>query len=386
MSVRYCGAVLAGVSLMSMGCAQVQSHLESHMADQHGAASSSFGKTPAGEAVDLYTLKNAKGMEADISTYGGVVVSLKVPDRDGKMGDVVLGFDDFKGYLLPPPYFGALVGRYGNRIGHAKFTLDGKEYTLAKNDGDNTLHGGLRGFDKRIWTAKALSGSSLELKYLSKDGEEGFPGNLSATVVYTVTDDNALKIDYTATTDKDTVLNLTNHSYFNLAGEGNGDILEHRVMIDADRYTPVDKGLIPTGELAKVEGTPLDFRQAHAIGERIDAKNQQLAFAKGYDQNFVLNHPGDGSAVAARVTEPKSGRVMEVLTTQPGLQFYTGNFLDGTIKGKGGKVYAKHAAFCMETQHFPDTPNKPSFPTAELKPGETYHYTTTYRFSTEAGK
>ncbi len=345
-----------------------------------------FGKTPTGETVSLYTLKNAKGMEADISTYGGVLVALRVPDRGGKTGDVVLGFDDFKGYLLPPPYFGALIGRYGNRIGHGKFTLDGKEYQLAKNDGDNTLHGGLKGFDKVLWSAKPVGASSLELKYLSKDGEENFPGNLSVTVVYTVTEDNGLKLEYTATTDKDTVLNLTNHSYFNLAGAGNGDILKDTLMIDADRFTPVDKGLIPTGELKKVEGTPFDFRQAHAIGERIDQKDQQLVFAKGYDQNFVLNHPGDFSVVAARVTEPTSGRVIEVFTTEPGLQFYTGNFLDGTIKGKGGKTYAKHAALCMETQHFPDSPNKPNFPTVVLKPGATYHTMTMYRFSTDAGK
>ena len=385
MSVRYSVAVVFGVFLMSLDCSHIQSHLESHMSSGQ-QASTPFGKTPAGEAVDLYTLKNAKGMEAAISTYGGVVVSLKVPDRAGKMGDVVLGFDDFNGYLLPPPYFGALIGRYGNRIGHGKFTLDGKEYDLAKNDGDNTLHGGLKGFDKRIWTANLVSPSSLELKYVSKDGEENFPGNLSTTVVYSVTEDNGLKIEYTATTDKDTVLNLTNHSYFNLAGEGQGDVLSHSLMINADRYTPVDKGLIPTGELAKVEGTPFDFRQPHKIGERIDAKNQQLVFAKGYDQNFVLNHPGDFSAVAARVSEPTSGRVVEVFTTEPGLQFYTGNFLDGTIKGKGGKVYAKHAALCMETQHYPDSPNKPSFPTAVLKPGATYHTRTMYRFSTDAGK
>jgi aldose 1-epimerase len=377
--------VVMAAALLTSNCS---SNKEGAMSEKSAQpeAMREFGKTPTGETVDLYTLKNAKGMEADISTYGGVVVSLKVPDRSGKMGDVVLGFDDFKGYLLPPPYFGALVGRYGNRIGHAKFTLDGKEYNLAKNDGDNTLHGGLIGFDKRIWTAKPLSSSSLELKYLSKDGEENFPGNLATTIVYTVTDDNALKIDYTATTDKDTVLNLTNHSYFNLAGEGQGDILGNRLMIDADRYTPVDKGLIPTGALANVAGTPLDFRQSHAIGERIDAKDQQLEYAKGYDQNFVLNNPGDFSTAAVKVSEPTSGRVMEVFTTQPGVQFYTGNFLDGKIHGKGGKVYAKHAALCLETQHFPDSPNKPNFPTAELKPGETYHYTTMYRFSTDSGK
>ena len=341
-----------------------------------------FGTTPSGETVELYTLKNAKGMEADISTYGGVVVALKVPDRSGKLGDVVLGFDDFKGYLIPPPYFGAIIGRYGNRIAHARFTLDGVEYKLAKNDGDNSLHGGTRGFDKVLWKAQQGPGNSLELTYLSKDGEEGYPGNLSVKVVYTVTDNNELKIDYTATTDKDTVLNLTNHSYFNLKGEGNGNILGHEVMINADKFTPIDKGLIPTGELRSVAGTPFDFRQPHTIGERINENNEQLVLAHGYDDNFILNRTGPGLSLAARVTEPSTGRVMEVLTTQPALQFYTGNFLDGTIHGKGGKVYGRRSAFCMETQHYPDSPNQPSFPSTELKPGETYHETTVYRFST----
>ena len=341
-----------------------------------------FGTTPSGETVELYTLKNAKGMEADISTYGGVVVALKVPDRSGKLGDVVLGFDDFKGYLIPPPYFGAIIGRYGNRIAHARFTLDGVEYKLAKNDGDNSLHGGTRGFDKVLWKAQQGPGNSLELTYLSKDGEEGYPGNLSVKVVYTVTDNNELKIDYTATTDKDTVLNLTNHSYFNLKGEGNGNILGHEVMINADKFTPIDKGLIPTGELRSVAGTPFDFRQPHTIGERINENNEQLVLAHGYDDNFILNRTGPGLSLAARVTEPSTGRVMEVLTTQPALQFYTGNFLDGTIHGNGGKVYGRRSAFCMETQHYPDSPNQPSFPSTELKPGETYHETTVYRFST----
>lgn len=340
-----------------------------------------FGKTPSGETVELYTLKNAKGVEADIMTYGGVVVSLKVPDRSGALADVVLGFDDFAGYLLPPPYFGALIGRYGNRIGHALFTLDGVEYKLAKNDGDNSLHGGTRGFDKVLWKARPLDPQSLELTYLSKDGEEGYPGNLSVTVVYTITDNNELKIDYTATTDKDTVLNLTNHSYFNLAGQGEGDILSHQITINADRFTPVDKGLIPTGELRNVEGTPLDFRQPHAIGERINSTDEQIVLGRGYDHNFVLNRTADGLSLAARVTEAKSGRVMEVLTTQPAIQFYTGNFLDGSIRGKGGKVYGKRSALCLETQHYPDSPNHPDFPTAELKPGERYHTTTVYRFS-----
>jgi aldose 1-epimerase len=262
-----------------------------------------FGKTPSGETVELYTLKNAKGVEADISTYGGVLVSLKVPDRGGALGDIVLGFDDFKGYLLPPPYFGAIVGRYGNRIAHARFTLDGIEYKLAKNDGDNSLHGGTRGFDKVLWKAKPGNGQSLELTYLSKDGEEGYPGNLSATVVYTLTDNNELKIDYNATTDKDTVLNLTNHSYFNLAGQGEGDILAHQLTLNADRYTPVDKGLIPTGELRSVEGTPFDFRQPHTIGERIGSRDEQIVLGGGYDHNFILNRTADGLSLAARVTE-----------------------------------------------------------------------------------
>jgi aldose 1-epimerase len=356
-----------------------------------GGNSRQFGKTAAGETVELYTLKNTKGAEADISTYGGVIVSLKVPDRSGVPGDIVLGFDDFDGYLKPPPYFGAIIGRYGNRIAHGKFTLDGVDYTLAKNDGENSLHGGKRGFDKVVWkvngmgriTTKELSGEFLNLTYISKDGEEGYPGNLSTRVTYTLTDNNELQIDYKATTDKDTVLNLTNHSYFNLAGQGEGDILAHQVTIHADRFTPVDKGLIPTGELRSVDGTPFDFRQPHAIGERINSGDEQLVIAKGYDHNWVLNRSGDALFPAAKVTEAKFGRVMEVLTTEPGLQFYTGNFLDGTMRGK---VYGPRAAFCMETQHFPDSPNQPSFPSVVLKPGSEYHTTTIYRFSTDASR
>jgi len=361
--------LLAASTIMTTNCSS------------NNVASREFGKTPSGETVELYTLKNAKGVEAAISTYGGVVVSLKVPDRAGALGDIVLGFDDFKGYLIPPPYFGAIVGRYGNRIAHAQFTLDGVDYKLAKNDGDNTLHGGKRGFDKVLWKAKPGPGQSLELTYLSKDGEEGYPGNLSVTVVYTLTDDNELKIDYTATTDKDTVLNLTNHSYFNLAGQGEGDILGHELTLNADRYTPVDKGLIPTGELRSVEGTPFDFRQPHAIGERIGSNDEQMVLGGGYDHNFVLNRSGDGLSLAAKVTAAKSGRVLEVLTTEPAIQFYTGNFLDGTIHGKGGKVYGRRSAFCLETQHYPDSPNHPAFPSTELKPGQTYHTTTVFRFS-----
>ena len=338
-----------------------------------------WGTTPDGQTVELYTLRNSKGAEARIMNYGGVLVSLKVPDRTGALGDVVAGLDSFQDYLKPPPYFGAIIGRYGNRIGNARFTLNGVEYNLSKNDGQNSLHGGARGFDKRLWQATPLSPQSLELKYRSADGEEGYPGNLDVTVKYTLTDANELRIDYSATTDKETVVNLTNHSYFNLAGEG--DILAHEVMINADRFTPIDKGLIPTGELKDVTGTPFDFRTATPIGKRIEQKDQQLIFAGGYDHNWVLNRTGNGLEMVAKVSDPKSGRMMEVLTTQPGLQFYTGNFLDGTLKGKG-RTYARRSAFCMETQHFPDSPNKPSFPSTVLKPGSVYQSTTVYRFAT----
>jgi aldose 1-epimerase len=350
-----------------------------------GLKKSAFGKTKDGQPVGIYTLTNTGGMEVAITNYGGVVVSIKTPDRSGKFADVVLGFDTFDAYLNNTPFFGALVGRYGNRIAKARFTLDGHEYHLAANDNGNTLHGGLKGFDKRLWQAKDVSTKeipALELTCLSKDGEEGFPGNLSVTVTYSLTPKNELKIDYAATTDKDTVLNLTNHSYFNLAGQGERDILSHLMMINADRFTPVDATLIPTGELKSVAGTPLDFRKPTAIGARIDADDQQMKFGRGYDHNFVLNRKGGELILAARVTEPSSGRVLEVLTTQPGLQFYTGNFLDGTIHGKAGKVYPRRSAFCMETQHFPDSPNQPQFPTAVLKPGEHFQSTTVFRFST----
>ena len=343
------------------------------------AAKTTWGMTPDGKTVELYTLRNSKGAEARIMNYGGVVVSLKVPDRTGAFSDVVAGLDSFQDYLKPPPYFGAIIGRYGNRIGNARFSLNGVEYKLAKNDGENSLHGGVRGFDKRLWRATSLSPQAIELRYRSADSEEGYPGNLDVTVEYTLTDANELRIDYSATTDKETVVNLSNHSYFNLAGEG--DILDHEVTISADRFTPVDRGLIPTGELKDVTGTPFDFRAATPIGKRIEQKDEQLIFGRGYDHNWVLNRAGSGLETAAKVTDPKSGRVMEVLTTQPGLQFYTGNFLDGTLKGQG-RVYTRRSAFCMETQHFPDSPNKPSFPSTVLKPGSRYQNTTVYRFST----
>jgi len=342
----------------------------------------SFGKTPAGEEVALYTLTNSKGITATITTYGGIVVSLQVPDQAGKLADVVLGFDTLDGYLKGHPYFGAIIGRYGNRIAKGRFTLDGVTHKLAQNNGENHLHGGLKGFDKVVWAAREASERSLELSYLSKDGEEGYPGNLSVTVTYTLTEDNELRIDYAATTDKPTVVNLTNHSYFNLAGQGEGDILRHQVTINAERFTPVDAGLIPTGELRSVDGTPFDFRVPRAIGQGIDAADEQIKLGKGYDHNFVLRWAAGTLRLAARVFEPGSGRIMEVLTTEPGLQFYTGNFLDGTITGKGGKVYHHRYGFCLETQHYPDSPNQPAFPSVVLRPGQRYQTTTVYKFST----
>jgi aldose 1-epimerase len=342
-----------------------------------------YGKMPNGAAVELYTLTNAKGMEAGIITYGGTVVSLTAPDRNGKYADVVLGMDDLAGYMKATAFFGALIGRYGNRIGHAQFTLEGKVHKLPANDHANTLHGGPAGFDKHVWSAvpgSSADGETLELTYVSKDGEEGFPGTLTSKVVYTLTANNELKIDYSATTDKPTVVNLTNHSYFNLAGQGEGDVLAHEVMIDAARFTPVDATLIPTGELRPVAGTPFDFTKPTAVGARIEAADEQIKFGMGYDHNWVLNKGAGGLTKAAEVHETKSGRVMEVWTTEPALQFYTGNFLDGTLHGKG-KTYVRRGALCMETQHYPDSPNQPSFPSTELKPGATYHTTTVYRFS-----
>lgn len=357
---------------------------EKQGAAEAGIERSSFQRMTTGQAIDLYTLTNRNGVKVAITNFGGRVVSILAPDRHGRMADIVLGFDNLDGYLGNDPFFGALVGRYANRIAKARFTLGGVEYKLAQNDGENSLHGGRKGFDKTAWKARELSQAppALELSYLSKDGEESYPGNLSVKVVYTLTDSNELKIEYAATTDKDTVLNLTNHSYFNLAGQGSGDVLKHELMINADRFTPVDVTLIPTGELRSVEDTPFDFRKPTAIGARINAEDEQLKFGKGYDHNFVLNRKGNGLTLAARVTEAQSGRVLEVLTTQPGIQLYTGNFLDGSIHGKGGKVYGHRSAFCLETQHFPDSPNKPSFPPTELKPGQTYHQTTVYKFST----
>ncbi len=336
-----------------------------------------FGKMQDGAAVDIYTLSDGK-IEARIMTYGGVIVSLKTPDRAGKMADVTLGFDTLAPYLADNPHFGALIGRYGNRLGKGHLVVAGKTYQLAKNNGENTLHGGVAGFDKKLWKGKIIP-NGIELVYVSKDGEENFPGTLTATVHYTV-EGGALKIDYRATTDKETVVNLTNHAYFNLAGEGSGDVLKQEMQINASRFTPVDAGLIPTGELHPVNGTPFDFRKPAAIGAHINDNDQQLKLGRGYDHNFVIDSKG-GLVQAAIAHDPSSGRVMEVWTDQPGVQFYTGNFLDGTIHGKGGKVYNQRYAFCLETQHFPDSPNKPEFPSTVLKSGQKYHTVTEYKFS-----
>ncbi len=339
-----------------------------------------FGKMPDGRGVDIFTLTNKNGVEVRIMSYGGIIVSIKVPDKQGRAGDVVLGFDNLEGYLKGHPYFGAIVGRYGNRIGNARFSLNGVEYKLAANNDQNHLHGGLTGFDKVIWAAK-IDGNTLELSYLSRDGEEGYPGNLSVKVRYTLTDRNELKIDYFATTDKDTVVNLTNHSYFNLAGQGSGDILKHRLSIEASSFTPVDSGMITTGEIKKVVGTPFDFLKPTEIGARVDADDQQLKFGRGYDHNWVINGKPGTLRLAARVDEPSSGRQMEVWTTEPGVQFYIGNFLDGTLTGKENKVYKFRYGFCLETQHFPDSPNKSSFPSTVLRKGASYKTTTIYKFS-----
>lgn len=344
----------------------------------------SFGKTSAGENIDIYTLRNAHGVETRITNYGGIVVSLKVPDRNQKFDDVVLGFNDLEQYLTKnDPYMGAIIGRFGNRIGKGRFTLNGTEYKLAVNNGENHLHGGIKGFDKVVWTGRSIrttAGPAVILTYLSKDGEEGYPGNLRVRVVYTLTNRNELRIDYSATTDKDTVINLTHHSYFNLNGEGNGDILDHMVKINANRFVPTDAGSIPTGELKQVANTPFDFLKETAIGQRINQDDEQLKFGNGYDHTWVINGRTGALRLAAKASELISGRVMEVWTTEPGMQFYTGNFLNGSITGKSGKAYARRTGFCFETQHYPDSPNQPTFPTTRLKKGVTYRSTTIYRF------
>ena len=344
----------------------------------------SWGTDSSGQAVCLYTLTNSAGTEAKVTDFGGRIVSLKTTDRQGNFADIVLGFDNLDGYLKKNPFFGALVGRYANRIANGRFELNGHTYELARNNGPNALHGGLRGFDKVVWESQIVdtgNGLVLELEYVSKDGEEGYPGTLKTLVTYSLNEKNELRIDYRASTDKDTVLNLTNHSYFDLMGQFAGNILDHQVTIHADRFTPIDANLIPTGELRDVSGTPFDLRKPGPIGARIDEDYEQLKLGWGYDHNFVLN--GRGLRVAASVLDPATGRKLEVLTTQPGVQFYTGNHLDGSVTGKGGVTYKFRFGFCFETQHFPDSPNKPDFPSTVLKPGDQFHETTIFRFSTE---
>ena len=373
MGTKYIAIPLALTVFLMFGCKESPRYGEKKMSIEKEA----FGKTTDGKNVDLYTLTNANGLKAKITNYGGIVTSLQVPDRNGNLADIVLGYDTLDKYIKASPYFGAIVGRYGNRIAKGKFTLNNFEYTLATNDGENHLHGGIKGFDKVIWNAETIeedNGPAVKLTYLSKDGEEGYPGNLNCTVIYTLTNDDEFKISYEAETDKPTVLNLTHHGYFNLAGHNSGDILGHELMLNANHFTPVDEGLIPTSEIKSVKDTPMNFTKPMPIGSRI------AEVKGGYDHNYVLNKSDDSLTLAASVYEPKTGRVMEIFTTEPGIQFYSGNFLDGSNKGKGA-VYNKHNGFCLETQHFPDSPNKPNFPSVVLKPGEKYTHLTVHKFS-----
>ncbi len=383
------GLVLAAAVICMHGCKKKEQAPAEPNTDQQtmevvemSVNQESFGTTPEGREVDLYTLTNSNGMKARITNYGAILVSLEVPDRGGNLADITLGFDTLEGYLGEHPYFGAVVGRYANRIGNAEFELEGVKYELEANNGTNHLHGGIKGFDKVIWKLEDLKTEDdramVKLSYISEAGEEGYPGNLACSVTYALTEDNELQMSYEADTDKTTVVNLTNHTYFNLAGQGKGDILDHEIMIDADKYTVVDANLIPTGELRSVTGTPMDFTISATIGSRIEQVE-----GGGYDHNYVLNNGGgDSPEFCARVYEQTSGRVMEVYTTEPGVQFYTGNFLDGTVTGKGGKAYEKHYGFCLETQHFPDSPNNPDFPSVVLKPGQKYSTKTVLKFST----
>jgi len=375
-------ATLSTSAMYFAGCATLSPSAKSSITQEP------FGRIADGHPVEIYTLRNSQGAKARIMTYGGIVQSLSVPDKNGKFADVVLGYNQLQGYLDKNPYFGALIGRYGNRIAGGKFTLAGRTYTLATNNGPNSLHGGRVGFDKVVWTVEAAKvgkhGPELELAYLSKAGEEGFPGNLKVQAKYVLTDRNELKLEFTATTDQATVINLTHHSYFNLAGQGSGDILGQIVTINADRTTPVGMDKITTGEFADVAGTPFDFRQPTVIGARINDPDPALQQARGYDQNWVINKPLGRFGLMARVVEPSSGRVLEVWSDEPGLQFYTGNFLNGTIKGKGGVVYEQRAGFCLEPQHYPDSPNKPNFPSVVLQPGQTFRSTIVYKLGVQS--
>ncbi len=368
----------------SMACTNTESKEENTEMSTKFIEVADYGVLPDSSKAQLFTLKNAQGMTVKITNYGGIITSLTAPDKDGKYGEVTLGCNTLEDYLKGTPFFGALVGRYGNRIANGEFTLEGKKYTLEKNNGVNALHGGKKGFDKVLWTAVPVDGEEpqLKLSYTSKDMEEGYPGNLKVQVTYTLQKDNSLKIDYSATTDKTTVVNLTNHTYFNLAGDDSRDVLDHELTLKADKFTPVNSSLIPTGELKDVKGTPFDFTTAHKIGERInDESDDQIKAGGGYDHCWVLNESSTPLKTFATVTEATSGRVMEVSTTEPGVQFYTGNFLNGSVIGRNGKPYTKRSGFCLETQHFPDSPNQPKFPSTTLKPNEVYKTTTIYKFS-----
>ncbi|ANI61355.1 aldose 1-epimerase [Pseudomonas sp. PvR086] len=374
--------LLSGLGL-SLMIATLSAHATGLSSEQKA-----FGKTNDGTPVEQYILRNSHGLQATVITYGGILQSLKVPDKNGKLDDVVLGFDDVQGYQSGTAFFGATIGRFGNRLANGAFELDGKRFQVPLNDGSNSLHGGAQGFDKRVWKAEPSKGKDsvgVTLTYLSSDGEMGFPGNLKTEVTYSLTENNELRIDYKASTDKPTVLNLTNHSYFNLAGAGNGDVLKQLATLHAAHYTPVTGKLIPTGELAPVAGTPMDFTQPTAIGQHIKADHPQLKFAEpkqgGFDFNWVLDAKGDLGKLAADVSDPQSGRRLQLYTTEPGVQFYTSNFLDGSVKGKAGKIYPHWGAFTLETQHYPDSPNQPSFPSTRLDPGKTYAQTTVFRFS-----
>lgn len=379
--IGYASLAVIGVSLLV-----TQASFSASGKGIHVSKTAGYGTTKDGQQVDIYMITNSHGIEVRAMNYGGIIVSLRVPDRQGQPDDVVLGFDNFEGYLHNKPHFGGIIGRYANRIANAEFTLDGVTYHLPKNDGPNCLHGGLKGFDAVLWEAEPFqskAGAGVVFRYTSKDGEEGFPGNLKTKVTYTLNDKNELAVEYEAITDKATPVNLTQHSYFNLAGEGNGDILGHELTLNADRLTPVDKNLIPRGELQPVKGTPLDFTKATRVGARINDKYEQLVLAHGYDQNFVVNGEMGELRLAARVHDPGSGRVLEIYTTEPGVQFYSGNFLDGTLVGKHGHAYKQHDGLALETQHYPDSPNHPQFPSTILRPGERFHSRTVYRFSAE---
>jgi aldose 1-epimerase len=374
--------VLLFISTYFTNCQSDPNSKKMHTANSLSFSKIPFGTTPHGD-VDLFSLKNKNGMEVKITNYGGIITSIIVPDKDGKMADVVLGFDNIEQYLEPQPYFGAIIGRYGNRIANGKFKLDDNEYTLVKNNGENHLHGGTKGFDKVIWEAKKVHYENkigVEMTYTSPDMEEGYPGNLEVIVQYALNNDNQLFIAYQANSDKKTLCNLTNHSYFNLSGEGNGTILNHELTLNANQITPTDEGMIPTGELQLVKDTPFDFIYATQIGQRIEDDNQQLKNGNGYDHNFVLNK-GKNDERAAALFDPESGRFMEVFTTEPGIQIYTGNFLDGSLIGKSGKPYLKRGAVCLETQHFPDSPNQPNFPSTTLEAKKLYSSLTIYKFS-----